>query len=231
MSRHPDPAYGAELEALNEDVLLMGAHVEEMLWASLRAFCERDTFLAEKTARLDDEVDALESRLDQRCLRVLARFTPVASDLRYVTSVLKIVTRLERMGDLAEGICRRTLRLGTLSDIPTPLPLQRMGEQSIEMVHAAIDAFAQRNIETAVGVLERDQAVGSLYAQVYPELLQSMQRGAIESAACVLDVARNFERVADQATNIAEFGVYLAAGSESRARHAVREPIRSALPH
>src|SRR5690606_31653079 len=114
---HTDRKYDSELNRLREQVLLMGARVEEMLGMSMRAFRERDAAAAKRTIAADQQIDQLEMEIDELALKILARRQPVASDLRFITTTLKLVTDLERIGDLGVNICERVLELtqeGTL---------------------------------------------------------------------------------------------------------------------
>src|SRR3954454_20709390 len=108
---HTDQAYEGELRRIREMLLMMGAKVEEMLGQAMKALVERDTALAEKTLNIDRQINRLEIEVDDLCLRVLARRQPVASDLRFITMALKVVTDLERMGDLGVNICERVIEL------------------------------------------------------------------------------------------------------------------------
>ena len=213
---HPDPHYAAELFELREGVLLMGARVEEMLSASWRAFHTRDSLLAQRTAKNDSQVDRLEVELDERCLRVLARWKPVASDLRFVTAVLKLVTNLERMGDLAESICRRTLQLDSLPPVATAAPLVTMAETAFQMVADSLDAFSRQDAARAGAVIGKDRIVDACYAQSFPALLTLMAKDAtrIPVATALSDVAKSLERIADQATNVAELVVFIVDGRQ-----------------
>jgi phosphate transport system protein len=222
---HPDPHYSAELFELREGVLLMGARVEEMLASSWRAFHTRDSLLAQRTAKSDSQVDRLEVELDERCLRVLARWKPVASDLRFVTAVLKLVTNLERMGDLAESICRRTLELNGQPPVATAVPLVTMAEVASSMVADALEAFSRQDAERAREVIGRDRVVDSCYAQCFPALLTLMAEDAtrVPVATALSDVAKSLERIADQATNVAELVVFIVDGRQLKHDTSVRD--------
>ena len=167
----------------------------------------------------------LERAIDARCLRVLARWKPVASDLRFVTSVLKIVTSLERVGDLSAAVCRRTVQLSVLSGVPDARPLVGMADSAAQMVTDAIDAFSSREVERARSVVRRDHIVDTFYAQCYPELLALMAShpDKMPAAMCLADVAKSVERVADHATNIGELVVFMVEGHRLRRRALVSE--------
>jgi phosphate transport system protein len=211
---HTDPLFAAELDGMQQDVLLMAAWVERMLRDSWTAFHGSNPQLAKETARRDHQIDALERDLDARCLRILARWKPVASDLRFVTSVFKLVTNLERMGDLSAAICRRTLQLAPGSAPARIPPLVTMAEMTTQMVADAMDAFAGRDQELAKAVIARDRFVDAQYAQCFPVLLAMMsgEHSQMQAAMCLADVGKSLERIADLATNIGELVVFVVDG-------------------
>lgn len=212
-----DRTYAHELELIRERLLLMGAKVEDMIAASLRAHRDRDALLARRTIRADEDVDRLEVELDERCSRALARWKPVASDLRLITTALKLVNKLERMGDLAESICRRVVELESLV-VATPTEcrdlLSGMGRDIVDMVRDALDAFAKRDSVRAAQVIDRDQFVDASYARCFPELLNLMMRDAdaVPVAAALSSIAKALERIGDEATNVAELVLFMEHG-------------------
>jgi phosphate transport system protein len=224
--RHTDRDYDGELAELREQLLMMGARVEEMLAGSLRAFTERDSRVAENTIALDEEIDRLEVEIDARCLRILARWNPMASDLRFITTVLKLVTHLERIGDLAENICRRAMELNCEAVITVGPALVRLAQAAPEMVRDALDAFVARDVHRAQNVILRDQSVDAYYAQCFPELMQLMMLNPerIAGATRLQAIGKAYERIGDQATNIAEMVPFMVEGKN------VRHPHLRALP-
>lgn len=197
----------------------MGAKVEDMLASSLHAFLERDEVLAARTIRLDHEIDRFEVELDERCLRALALRHPVASDLRLVTGILKLVTKLERMGDLAELVCRRVVELrridasgATLDECRTLLA--SMGGTVADMVREALDAFASGDPVRASFVIERDREVDMQYARSFPLLLDLMASDPahVPVATAFSSIAKALERIGDEATNVAELVGFVVEG-------------------
>jgi phosphate transport system protein len=215
---HTDRDYSGELVELRERLLMMGAKVEDMLAGALRGFTKRDSEIARSTIDLDREVDALEVEIDAHCLRVLALWKPVASDLRFITTVLKLVTHLERIGDLAEAACRRALELNREPPLAFGPSVLRLLETATEMVRTALDAFVEGDVHRAQSVIERDRAVDAYYAQCFPELMEMMMRNPeqIPSATRVQDICKAFERVGDQAVSIAEMVPFLVEGKNVR---------------
>jgi phosphate transport system protein len=228
--RETDRDYRGELAELRERLLLMGAKVEDMLAGSFRAFARRDAEAAHATIALDHEVDALEIVIDAQCLRVLALYKPVASDLRFITTVLKLVTYLERIGDLAELACRHALALSKAEPLPYGPSVQRLMETATEMVRSALDAVVERDVHRAQNVIERDRAVDAYYAQCFPELMEIMMSTPqhLAAASRLQDVCKAFERVGDQAVSIAEMVPFLVEGVTVR-HPALREHSSSGI--
>jgi phosphate transport system protein len=217
---HTDRAYEAELQKLRERVLVMGARVEEMIAGSMRALLERDSDLAIAVIGRDKEVNQLEVDIDDLCLRILARRQPVASDLRFLTTALKFVTDLERIGDLAVNVCERVLELNEESPLKPYIDLPRMAEAAERMVHDALDAFVAGDADAARRVIETDSVVDSYYHQIFRELLTYMMEDPrnIFRATRIQSVAKYLERVADHATNLAELVVFMVKAKDIRHR-------------
>ena len=220
MKSHTDRSYEDELGKLREEILLMGAKVESMVSASVRAFNERDYELARRTIESDHEVNRLEVEIDGFCLSILARRQPVASDLRFLTSALKLVTDLERIGDLAVNICERTIDLAPDPPQRSYPDLARMADAVQSMVHDALDAFVANDPAKAQWVIEQDRGVDSLYSHLFHEVLVVMMddRSAIHRGMGVQSIAKHLERIGDHATNLAEQVVFLAKGRDIRHR-------------
>lgn len=215
---HTDRTYEKELADLREAVLLMGAQVEEMLRRALLAFGTRDLKLARETVSLDIDIDQLEKDIDQRCLRLLARRQPVASDLRFITMAFKMVTDLERMGDLAANICERVIELANSGHEPVKQSLREMGETAHSMVREALDAFGTQDEALARHVMQRDHVVDATYARLFPELLAHMVSNpeGVLDAQRLQSVGKYLERIADHATNLAEMVVFMVKGEDPR---------------
>ncbi|MCK6531328.1 MAG: phosphate signaling complex protein PhoU [Myxococcales bacterium] len=218
LQKHTDREYEAELETLKEKLLLMGARTEELISQAMRAFAERDADSARLTMRIDRQVDQLELDIDQLCLKILARRQPVASDLRLITTTMKLVTDLERIGDLGVNVCERVIELSAEPPLPATQSVTRIAEAALAMLHDSLDAFVAGNTELAEEVIERDGQVDSYYAQLFPELLQLMMKdsGSVFRATRLQSIAKYLERIADHATNIAEMVVFMVRGKDVR---------------
>jgi phosphate transport system protein len=223
--RHTDREYEHELQELRDAVLLMGARVEQMTQSALTAFEREDPELARSVIALDSEIDRLEMDIDERCVRVLARRQPVASDLRFITTTLKMVTDLERMGDLAVNVCERVLELEPDTLAPVRESLVKMGYVVSDMLHEALDAFIQRDAARAERMIQRDSVVDATYAKIFPELLGHMMQDpkSVSAAQKLQSIAKYLERVADHATNLGEMVVYMVRGEDKRHAQKLRK--------
>ncbi len=215
---HTDRLYEGELRKLREMLLVMGAKVEEMLSHAMRALIERDTELAERTLYIDRQINRLEMEVDDLCLRVLARRQPVASDLRFITMALKVVTDLERMGDLGVNICERVIELNEEPPLKPYVEVVNMAEAAQEMLREALDAFVAGDAERAQAIVERDSKVDAYYGAIFRELLTYMMENPrnIFRATRVQSIAKYIERIADHATNLAEMVVFMVRGKDIR---------------
>jgi phosphate transport system protein len=196
----------------------MGSRVEEIIGGSMRALMERDASLAERMIESDRTIDRLEVELDGQCMQILARRQPVASDLRFITLVLKVVTDLERMGDLAVNISERVLELTGEVPLKPYVDLPRMAIEAQSMLRDALDAFVAKDVERARQVIDRDQMVDDLYGQVFRELLTYMMENSknVYRATRLQSIAKYLERIGDHATNLAEMVVFMVKGSDIR---------------
>jgi phosphate transport system protein len=184
----------------------------------MRAFAERNTELAQEMIDSDRLVDQLELHIDQLCLKVLARRQPVASDLRFITTTLKLVTDLERIGDLGVNICERVVELGNEPPLAVNAAVLRIADVAHEMLHDALDAFVARDATRAEQVMLRDQTVDAYYAQLFPELVAHMMADpkVVYRATRIQSIGKYLERIADHATNLAEMVVFMVKGEDVR---------------
>jgi phosphate transport system protein len=189
-----------------------------MIARSVQALVERDVDEARRIIAEDEKVDADELECDDLCLMVLVRRQPMGSDLRFITLALKMVTDLERIGDLAVNIAERAIDLASEPPLKPWRDVPRMAEVVQSMVHDAIDAFVRRDPALAEALIERDDEVDSVYSSVVHELVELMAKDpdTIERAIHVLSVAKWLERMADHATNLAEHVIFLERGTDVR---------------
>jgi len=200
-----------ELEALKENLLKMAAVVEEAIRNSVQSLVKRDSDLARKAFEVEDRINKMELAIDDMCLKLLALRQPMATDLRFITSAMKITTDLERMGDQAVNISERALSLNQEPQIKPYIDIPRMAEIAQSMVKDVLDAFVNRDPKLARSVCARDDVVDGLNDQVVRELTTYMVSDpkTITRSVHLMIVARCLERIADHATNIAEDVIFM----------------------
>ncbi len=214
MQRH----FHEELEALKQMLLTMGGLVEDQIHRVMRALVERDDTLARAVIEGDRRVNALDVEVDEKCVELIALHQPAAGDLRFITTAMKIVTDLERIGDQAVNIAQRAIELNREPQLKPYIDLPRMAEKAGRMVKESLDAFVNRDTELARRVCAEDEAVDVLKEQVFRELLTFMMEDprTIPRAIHLILISRFLERVADHATNIAEMVIYMVEGKMVR---------------
>jgi phosphate transport system protein len=218
MERHH---FEEELQTLKNRLLTMGALVEERAHQSVRSLVNRNQEAAEHIIASDKEVNDLQIDIDDRCLKLLATQTPLASDLRLITSAMKINADLERIGDQAVNIAENVIKLLPQPPLKPLIDIPRMAEIAQQMTRDALDSFVKRDVDLARDVLRRDDEVDNLKDQVFRELLTYMMAdpGTIQRALALILISRNLERVADHATNIAEDVIFLVEAKDVRHHH------------
>lgn len=222
---HTDREYESELEKLRKRLLEMAGRVEEMIADSVRALVDRDIELARRTIDADRLVNRAEVETDELCMVILAKRQPVASDLRFITLALKMVTDLERIGDLAVNICERAIDLAQDAPLKPWVDVPRMASLAQSMVRDAIDAFVAGDAERAQTVIERDKALDQLYIRTFRDLLAAMLNDAskVERGIHAQSIAKWLERMGDHATNLAEQVVFMVKGKDIRHLKALEE--------
>jgi phosphate transport system protein len=206
------------LDRIRQSLLRMGGIVEEMIAESQMALVGRDAERAERVIKTDKEVDLLEMEIDDMCHTALARHQPTAVDLRFIVAAMKIDNDLERIGDSAVNIAEAALVLNTEPPLKPYIDLPRLSELTQKMVRESLDAFVQRNVQLALDICSRDDQVDGLYKQLFRELLTFMiaDPQTVNRALHLLLIARNLERIADHATNVAEDVIYYVEGRDIR---------------
>lgn len=218
MPFHTDKMFEAELTELRQKLLTLGGLVEQAIGLSVRALAERDTPLAEQVIADDKRINLLEVEIDELCLRLLALRQPAASDLRFITLALKVVTDLERIGDLAVNVAERAAALNAAPALKPYIDIPRMATIAEGMLRMALDAFVASDAAKARAVLERDNEVDELYHGIFRELVEFMTKDPTTTsrAMSVLFVAKHLERIADHATNVAEMVIFFVEGRDVR---------------
>lgn len=208
--------YAHQLQSLRDDLVRMGTKVEEMIDKALQSVLERNNLLAREVRRMDDSVDDATLDLEHRCVELLARQQPMASDLRLIFAVLKATTDLERLADNAVGIARKARRLNKLPPGEMVFDLAYYVQIVQRMLREALQAFVQHDIELARQVAGQDEEIDDLYRDYSQRLLEYMQADPanVERGANLLLILRLVERMGDHAMNIAERIYYLETGEE-----------------
>jgi phosphate transport system protein len=203
-----------QIRELLEDLLEMGDMVTGAIERSIEALAQQDEELARHVIAFDDEINAIQQEIDEKCLVLIATQQPMASDLRIILAVSAIAGELERIGDYTEGIARLAIKLSGRPLLKPLIDIPRMAEESRWMLSTALEAFARQDVEAARSVGMADDTVDALYDQIYRELLIFMMEDprTITQATYLLWVAHNLERIADRTTNIAERVVFIDSG-------------------
>jgi phosphate transport system protein len=207
-----------QLAALKDKLLAMAALSQQALELSVEAYVSRDTALANHVLEIEKAINAAETTVDEMAYELLAKEQPMAVDLRFILSVIKINGDLERIGDQATGVARRAINLENLAPIHLPIDMQEMGEKVGIMIRRAIQALLEADAKLAESVLALDDEVDAMNRAVQTELIEVMQQHAdtSEQALSAIIISRNLERAADHATNIAEDVIFWVRGSDVR---------------
>jgi phosphate transport system protein len=213
-------SFDEELAALKEKILLMGSKVEEAIRLAMKSLVGRDSKLARQVIQSDRDINDLEIEVDEVCHRLLALHQPMAGDMRFITSAMKINSDLERIGDLAVNIAERALTLNEVAPLKPFIDIPRMANIAQEMVKVSLDSLVNKDPDAAKKVCERDDEVDNLNDQIIRELISYMleDRANIKRALDLILVSRYLERVADHATNVAEDVIYMVKGKDIRHR-------------
>jgi phosphate transport system protein len=200
-----------ELQELKQDLLKMAALVEEAINTAVQSLVKRDSNLAQKTFEGEDQINRMEIAIEEKCLKLLALRQPMAADLRFITSAMKIITDLERMGDQAVNIGERAISLNQEPQLKRYIDIPKIAEITQSMLKDVLDAFVTQNSNLARSVCKRDDLVDGLNDQVFRELLTYMMSDpqTITRAVHLMIVSRCLERIADNATNIAEDVIFM----------------------
>jgi phosphate transport system protein len=203
-----------ELSSLKEMVLKIGSMVETAIHNSVQSLVDRDSDLAKEVIKKDHQINALEVKIDEECIRLIALRQPMARDLRFIITTMKITTDLERMGDLAVNIAERALELNEEPILKPYIDIPRMAEISEGMVRDSLDAFVKGCTKLPHEVIKNEDEVDKLNVQVFNELLFYMIQdpSTVSRATRITYISKYLERIADHATNIAEMVFYLCKG-------------------
>jgi phosphate transport system protein len=207
-------AFHKRLREIQDDVLAMGSMVSKAMLRSIDALKNRGLELAHQIVTDDKKINQKRFEIEEKCVELIATQQPMASDLRIILAVLNIVSEVERIGDYAEGIAKIAIMIGDEPPLKPLIDIPRMAEQTVDMLRRSLDAFVNRDAETAKKISAEDDIIDQLYDQVFRELLVFMAEDpkTITRATRLIWVAHNLERAADRVTNICERVVFVVTG-------------------
>ena len=216
MVDHTVRSYDKDLDSLERRIAEMGGLAEKMVIDAMDALASAETALAHQVVATDPRLDLLQREIEEQAILTIARRQPVAIDLREIIGAIRVAGALERVGDLAKNIAKRSIKVGTETRVPRAIVgLKHMNEVATELLKDVLDAYAQRDIERARDVWERDADLDALEDSVFRDLLTHMMEDPRNISFCahLLFCSKNIERIGDHATNIAETVFYIATGS------------------
>jgi len=216
-AEHTIGSYDEELTRLAESIAEMGGVVEASISNATLALLKLDQAIAQQTIAADKQIDAMQRKIDETAVSMIARRQPVAEDLRAIITSIHVANDLERMGDMAKQIARRSLQIETLSLAPKFYNgVKHMNDLVLRQVKAALDAYATRDAAAAVEVCNSDDEIDALYTSLFRELLTYMMEDPRVITQCthLLFCGKSLERAGDHATNIAEAAYYLETGRQ-----------------
>jgi len=214
--QHTVRAFDKDLELLERRIAEMGGIAEKMVIEAVDALSSGDSALAHQVVETDARLDTLQREIEEQATLTIARRQPVASDLREIIGAIRVAGDLERVGDLAKNIAKRSVKIGMEGRAPhTIVGIKHMNDFATELMKDVLDAYAQRDVERARDVWERDAELDALEDSVFRDLLTHMMEDPRNITFCahLLFCSKNIERIGDHATNIAETVVYLVTGS------------------
>lgn len=206
--------FESEIQQIKDEVLLLGSMVEHAIISSVEALKKRDIKASEKIMAEDKEINKKRFAIESQLMILIATQQPMAHDLRLLASCMEIISELERMGDYAKGIANINIRMGEEALLKPLIDIPRMAQKGADMLHRALSAFINEDVEAAKSIPMEDDEVDALYNQIYRELMMFIIQDpkSIERANWLLWVAHNLERVADRVTNICERTIFIATG-------------------
>ncbi len=206
--------FDRQLSTLNDELIEMGSMIEKSIETAIKALVNQDVDLARNAIEADEEIDRQERIIEDLCLKLLLQQQPVAKDLRLISSALKMITDMERIGDHASDISEITIALADQPYIKKLEHIQQMAKETMIMLVGSIEAFVDKDLEKANEVIKRDDVVDDLFDKVKKELIQMIHENADkgEQAADLLMVAKYMERIGDHATNISEWVIFSITG-------------------
>ncbi|ANS86228.1 phosphate signaling complex protein PhoU [Vibrio scophthalmi] len=227
--RHISGQFNVELESIRTHVLTMGGLVEQQLSFAMQALLKEDMELAKKVVRDDHKVNAMEVSIDEACTRIIAKRQPTAKDLRLIMAIIKTITDLERIGDVATSIAKVAMENPSTREHQFNVSLEPLCRQAVSMLHQVLDAFARMDVGAAAAVYKLDDRLDAEYEALVRQLMAYMMEDPknIPHILQVMWSARAIERVGDRCQNICEYIIYFVKGKD--VRHLGDQSIDDAL--
>lgn len=210
--------YERELQDIKQNLLYLGALVEKAIANVTASLLDRNSEMARQVIEGDAEIDKLDTDIEEQSIRLMALRQPIARDLRFITTAIKIDGHLERIGDMAVNIAEKVLQLNEVPQLKPYIDLPRMAEIAREMIRGSLDAFVREDCQLAQQIRRMDDTIDALNEQIFRELLTFMMEDAqtIHRALLIMQVSKNLERIADHAKGIADMVVYMVTGINVR---------------
>jgi len=218
LNKHISGQFNAELEHIRTQVMIMGGMVEQQLTDAITAMHNLDGELAQRVIDGDQKVNMMEVEIDEACVRIIAKRQPTAIDLRLVMVIIKTISELERIGDVAEKISRTALEKFGQQHLPLLVSLESLGRHTVQMLHDVLDAFARMDLNEAITIYREDKKVDKEYEGIVRQLMTYMMEDprTIPSVLTALFCARAIERIGDRCQNICEIIFYFVKGQDFR---------------
>jgi phosphate transport system protein len=212
--KHTSSHYEMELQEIKNGLIYIGVLTETAIQMAMKSLTERDSDLAHKVIKDDDEIDKMDTDLEERCIRILALRQPTAIDLRFITTAIKITGHLERIGDMAVNIAEKAIQLNEEPKLKPYIDLPRMAELVGEMIKNSLDSFIRNDLNIAEEVRRMEEITDDLNEQIFRELLTFMMEDSktIHRSLMIMQVSKNLERIADHAKGIADMVTYMVTG-------------------
>ncbi|KPU28335.1 PhoU family transcriptional regulator [Caloranaerobacter sp. TR13] len=206
--------FDQQLKELHDSLLKMGTMVEKAIDIAIQSLIEQDIEKAKKVIEIDDKIDALEVQIEEKCLDLIALQQPIARDLRKISTILKIITDLERIGDHAVNIAEVVIKIGKEKFIKPLIDIPKMADIVKEMVKNSLNSYIKEDLKLAKEVAQKDEIVDNIYKDIYIELLELLTKNKknMPQTINLLLIGRYLERVADHTTNICERIIYMITG-------------------
>ena len=212
--------FDLQLKQLNDDIIEMGNMIERAIEMGVYALIGHDTDKAKQTIDYDMDIDHMERDIEALCMKLLLQQQPVARDLRQISSALKMITDMERIGDQASDIAELSLQLGDVSDIDEISLIQKMANETMMMVVRGTEAYVTKDLDVAHNIIDNDDVVDDLFNEVKTGMMQAIREQSLDADRVVdyLMMAKYLEKVGDHAVNIAEWAIFRMTGDMEGAR-------------